>query len=54
MAYRTVNVFFSVYVPDNLDIDGVIEYLNEKLHDDPEFFGELDHGCVELTNEIEN
>jgi hypothetical protein len=51
--FRTVKVSFEVYVPAEFNAEDTIEYLNEKLYSDPEFFGEFDYGCIELTNEIE-
>lgn len=53
MKYRVVNLAFSVYVPENLSEEDTIEYLNEKLYTDPEFFGEIDFGTIQMTNMIE-
>lgn len=52
--HRLVEVKLNVYVPDELshDEDAVVDYLNEKLENDPEFFGEIDTACVQITDEI--
>jgi hypothetical protein len=52
--HRLVEVKLNVYVPDELshDEDAVVDYLNEKLENYPEFFGEIDTACVKITDEI--
>ena len=36
-----------MYVPVELYIDEVEDYLNDKLETEPEFFGYIDQGCFE-------
>lgn len=49
--YRVVNLTLKLYVPSNYSEDDVVEYFNDKLYNDPDYFGEVDNGCVELTEE---
>ena len=54
---RVVEVTLKVYVIDsivNQGADAVEAYLNDKLHTDPEFFGEIDQGCFTITDEFES
>lgn len=50
---RVVNLKLSLYVDSRLSLDEVVDYLNDQLHCDPDFFGEIDTGCVTLTKNIE-
>jgi hypothetical protein len=53
---RAIEVKLTVYVPEEVVQDGeeaVAEYLNDKLNDDPEFFGEIDTACFTITDEAE-
>lgn len=64
--YRLVEVKFNVYVPEEIvrevttDKDAVVDYLNEKMENDPEFFYrafiqriiEIDTACLQITDEI--
>ena len=53
---QMVIVTLKVYLPNDVvdeGADAIEEYLNNKLHEDPEFFGEVDAGCFELTGERE-
>ena len=53
---QLVTVTLKVYLPDEV-IDsgpaGIECYLNDKLYQDPEFYGEIDQGCFEITGERE-
>jgi hypothetical protein len=52
-SYKAVQVTLTVYVPVETanDIDDTLDYLNDKLHTDPEFYGEIDLGCINITDE---
>ena len=52
--YRRIDMSFSVYVPAELNDFEIEGYINDKLETDPEFFGWLDQGCFERTNETLN
>lgn len=49
-----VNISFSVFVPADIaaDEDKTEDYLNEKMWTDSDFFGYIDQGCFNVTNEI--
>ena len=51
--FRAVEVKLTVYVPYEIaqDTTKTLDYLNDKLHTDPEFYGEIDLGCINITNE---
>lgn len=51
--FRAVEVKLTVYVPYEIaqDTTETLDYLNDKLHTDPEFYGEIDLGCINITNE---
>lgn len=51
---RVVEIKLSVYVPAGLNEDEVEGYINDRLYDDPEFFGYIDQGCITLTNQVED
>lgn len=51
---RTINIHLQVYVPANLNEDEVEDYLNNKLYDEPEFFGYIDQGCFTYTDQLED
>ena len=52
--FRAVEVKLTVYVPIDTshDVDETLVYLNNKLHTDPEFYGEIDFGCINFTDEV--
>jgi hypothetical protein len=53
--YRIVTIHLSVYVPEEVvsqGDDAVGDYLMEKQYHEPDFFGEIDHGCFTVTDEI--
>lgn len=52
---RIVKIHISVYVPDDVaqDEHAVADYLNDKLENDPDFFGEFDTACFTITDEKE-
>lgn len=56
MNYRRVIVTFDVYVPemicDQSDSSKLEQYLNDRLNQDPEFYGEVDYGMITLTDEM--
>lgn len=52
-TYRAVEVKLTVYVPIETtnDVSDTLDYLNDKLHTDPEFYGEIDFGCITFTDD---
>ena len=52
--FRAVEVKLTVYVPVDtaMDVDDTLNYLNDKLHTDPEFYGDIDFGCINITDEM--
>lgn len=51
---KVVVVTLKVFVPDEIIAGGnaeVEQYLNDRLHQEPEFFGDIDQGCFVVTDE---
>lgn len=50
MKYQEVQLTLKIMVPDQIgDNEDLCDYLNDKLYEDPEFYGFIDTGCVEYT-----
>lgn len=52
---RIVEIKLSLYISDSIiaeGIDTVEEYINNQLNDDPDFFGYIDQGCINITDGI--
>jgi hypothetical protein len=51
--YRKLDIKLSVFIPENIadNEEKIEEYLNDKLCTDIDFFGYIDSGCFNVTNE---
>ena len=53
--FRKVVLKLELYVPvESVDFDDdfdVADYINHKFENDVEFFGEVDAGCITITDE---